>query len=57
MTDIEEIINEITFELRKLYLEALGCEPDLEALRAEAQKFVAKHGADRWFKETYGNPF
>jgi hypothetical protein len=35
----------------------MGHEPDAKALRLEAEGFVARYGADPWFKDVFGNPF
>jgi hypothetical protein len=53
MDPFEGLIVQISAKLRKLYLEAMGREPDPQALRQE----VARYGADAWFKEVFGNPF
>jgi hypothetical protein len=53
----ETVTEKICADLRKLYLEAMGHEPDAKALRLEAEGFVARYGADPWFKDVFGNPF
>jgi len=57
MDPFESLVVQISAKMRKLYLEAMGREPDPQVLRQEAESFVARYSADAWFKEVFGNPF
>jgi hypothetical protein len=47
-------IENIRQELHRLYRKAFGKEPNPEALRAEAEDFVAKHGPNAGLEDLFG---
>lgn len=49
----KQAIENISKELNRLYQEAIGKDPDPEAVWAEAEEFVAKYGPNADLKELF----
>ena len=49
----QQAIENVRNELRKIYWEMVGKEPDPEAVRAEAEDLVAKFGPNSSLKDLF----
>jgi hypothetical protein len=49
----QQAIENVRNELRRIYLEMVGKEPDPEAVKAEAEDLVAKFGLNSSLKDLF----
>ena len=54
MVQKEEAVSRLSRELFQLFLEKFGREPDLEAVRAEAENLVSLYGPINEIKDIFG---
>jgi hypothetical protein len=51
MESQQEAVKRIEIHLKKIFVERLGKNPDPQALKAEAEDFVAQYGPDADLKD------